>query len=160
MADRLTFLGPGKVGAVAEDQNSEAILIPCTFHPWVWGKSWALKLSAVPYIQSLPRWVGAFPRNGLHYLAILTDPSACHPTLEQLPVDFYYDRPLDVLITVLPRENRQGGLARTHHCQVCLSDAQCWCLSKGFRIKVPNMFFHSELSQIRGFSRNIHHVNF
>lgn len=44
---------------------------------------------------------------------MLTNPSACHATQEQVPVDFNYDCPLDVLITVLSRENHQGRLTET-----------------------------------------------
>lgn len=56
----------------------------------------------------------SFSRNGLYCLVMLTNPSACHPTQVQVPVDFHYDCPLGVLIMVLFKENHQGSLAETH----------------------------------------------
>lgn len=51
---------------------------------------------------------------------MLTNPSVCHPTKEQVPVDFHYDCPLDVLIMVLSRENHHGRLVKTHFVFKCV----------------------------------------
>lgn len=79
--------------------------------------------------KSSPDELILFLRNGLYCLVMLTNPLVCHPTQEQVPVDFHYDCPLDVLIMVLSRENHQGRLVKTHFVFKCVRRMLIACVS-------------------------------
>lgn len=94
---------------------------------------------------------------------MLTNPSVCHPTQEQVPVDFHYDCPLDGLITVLPRENHQGGgLVKTHFVFKCVPRMLIAGVSADASVASWQTFYFLPLEAVKqtGFSRECQNVKF
>ena len=140
----------------------ETIEIQRTLHHWICGESRALNLDAVSGIQILPWWIDSFSRNALYCLLMLTNPSVCHPTQEQVPVDFHYDWPLDVLIRVLSRENHQGRLVKTHLIFKCIPRMLIAGVSAKASLASWQTFYFPQLEAVKqtGFSRGCHNVKF